>query len=117
MENPYESPAGGANVEKRPRRRYWLLGVYFPGMIVAAIPFYGYTVRAGHNSQLTALVIILCWLLTWLFAAGAIAIASPTTAQLPLKRRIAISAAFFFVFAVAFGWGGVRHAFIELIAG
>lgn len=84
---------------------------------VAAVPLYGYVVHASRDDQAVALVIILCWGLTCAAAVGMGVLAVVRSPESPRRRRaVRVTSAGLLVLAVV-GWGGVRRAFYELLAG
>ena len=117
-ENPYTSP----KTESKQFRRsvsgfYWRIPFLLAASLVATVPFYGFYVHAARDSQETAIVIMLCWFVTWPFAIGSIALA---VLRPPISDTVRVSATvlIMYLFVAGFiGWGGVGNAIGELLAG
>ncbi len=117
-ENPYKSPHTSTNHFKQSTVPFrWFTPTLLIAATIASIPFYGYFVHAARDSQLTALVIFLCWILTWFFAIGSTAVALLRKSHSITSRSTQILLIVYLWIAGAVGWGGVKHAFLELIAG
>ena len=107
-------------IEEFPRsskRFYWRIPVLALASIIASIPFYGFFVHASTDSQQTAVLLVLCWFLTWVFAIGSVVIAviqPPTVQSIQLASILMI---LYLVVAGVIGWWGVENAIGELLAG
>jgi len=84
---------------------------------ISAIPYYGYRVVANEFDQWVFLVFLGAWGLNVLMAIAAFACA------LAMRRRLGGYSPLLLVFGAAlaviafFGTGGVRRAFVEMVAG
>ena len=85
--------------------------------IVALVPAYGYFVHASRDSPAVALLIFAAWALSCVLALVATlrAVVRPSR-SLRRRRTIAIRGLYLWAAGIL-GWGGVRKAFFELIAG
>lgn len=117
-ENPYRSPhtiTNRLNHSTVPFR--WLTPALLIAAMIASVPFYGYFVHAARDSQLTAFVIFLCWFMTWFFAIGSTAVTFLRKWHSIDSRSTQIFLIVYVWIAGIVGWGGVKHAFLELVAG
>ena len=94
-----------------PRPLLWLAAV------VAAVPLYGYFVRAPGDPQILGLAIGLCWFVSCFLALGAFIAAAAGMKDANGERRVPIAWAGILVLEALVGYGGAVNAFYELLAG
>jgi hypothetical protein len=95
----------------------WRIPFLVVAAAIASVPFYGFFVHAGRDSQLIALTIILCWFLTVTFVFGSVILAVIRPPSSPTVTRSAVCLIVYLSIAGLVGFGGVYHAFKELLAG
>jgi len=86
------------------------------GSVIATFLLYGYFVHASHDSQLTGLLIILCWLLSCILLFAALLVFLLHFFQ--KQKSMNVSVYFLYIFMmVLIGYGGIHKAFHEPLAG
>ncbi len=117
-ETPYQPPEGElqASPPSAPSF-YWRIPLLVFAALVASVPFHGFFVLAGRDSQLVGLLIILCWLATWPLAIVSVALAVVWPPSSRAVRWSAVVLTAYLLVAGVVGWQGVRSAFFELIVG
>ena len=116
--NPFK-PTSDSNTLERPNTSPPIgrVALFVLASIVATVPFLGYHVRATQNDQMVAFCVFLAWVAAIVFAVVLIftKIACPTTHR--SARVIESLLLMYILVASLFGLGGVRYAFMELLAG
>lgn len=86
-------------------------------MLISAIPFYGYRVIANEFDQWVFLVFLGAWGLTVFLAIGGLIGAVVWRKALGYNIILLIFFAVLLLASAGFGLGGIRRAFIEMVAG
>ena len=92
-------------------------GVLLGTLLISALPFYGYRVVANEFDQWVFLVFLAGWLLNIVMALAAF------VCSLIFRERLGVYFGLLPVFGLVlvvtayFGFGGVRRAFFEMVAG
>lgn len=116
--NPFKSPDVGQIPSTQTtwpysRRIIFLLAA----AAIGSVPCYGFYVHAARDSQVTAILIALCWLLTLPCAIGSILLAAIRPPRSNSVRWFAILLTIYLIVAVFVGWNGVGSAITELLVG
>ncbi|BCX47279.1 hypothetical protein HAHE_11870 [Haloferula helveola] len=96
--------------------RWWIPSVAI-GISVAVFPLYGHRVHAARVDQWVFIPILLAWVLTWVLAGAAVFAGIKLPPEFRGLRVFSFGFALLYLVAGFFGWGGVREAFFELVAG
>ena len=94
----------------------WLILFVVASIVVAAVPYAGHLVRGGMD-QWYFLVIFGAWLLAGWAVIGSGILAFMLRKRSPALLPLMIVFGLLLLLAVVGGFGGVRYAFIELVAG
>lgn len=115
---PFKSPDCEHSQSAHPTwSRSWRIPFLLAAATIASVPLYGFYVQAARDPQVTAILILLCWLLTWPCAIGSILLAAISPPRSNTVRWFAILLTIYLIVAGFVGWGGVDHAVGELLAG
>ena len=115
----FNKPSTGqqASHEEQSSHGQFLIFMSVFGAIVASIPFYGYWVHPGRDSQSVALWLIACWFTGLIVSVGTL-VASIVQPALSEARRFKLTLVTIYLWiALIIGWGGVSNAVGELLAG